>query len=160
METTARHLLQAKGFDTWFITPDAAVYDALRVMADKNVGALLVMDRDKLLGIFSERDYARKIILMGKTSKETRVREIMAGSPITVHPEQTVQECMELMTVHHIRHLPVVENEQVIGMVSIGDVVRSIMYQQKKEIQALEAQALKSRQKPEEAEAAPERLAK
>jgi CBS domain-containing protein len=156
METTARHLLQIKGFDTWFIPPNAAVFDALRLMAEKNVGALLVMDGEKLVGIFSERDYARKIILMGKSSKETSVFEIMTHTPVTIHPDETVHECMEIMTLHHIRHLPVVESESVIGMVSIGDVVRSIIFQQKKSIQDLEKMVLK--EKGQGPLAAPERL--
>jgi CBS domain-containing protein len=158
METTARHLLQVKGFDTWFIAPEAAVYDALRLMADKNVGALLVMKSEKLLGVFSERDYARKIILMGKSSKNTKVFEIMAADPVTVHPDQTVQECMEIMTDRHVRHLPVVENEKIIGMVSIGDVVRSIIFQQKKSIQDLEARVTRDKAKSGET-LTPERLA-
>jgi len=159
MEITARHILQMKGFDTWFIKPDAFVFDALRLMAEKNVGALLVMEGERLLGIFSERDYARKIILMGKSSKEPKVHEIMAKDPFTVHPDETIQECMEVMTNHRVRHLPVVENEKVIGMISIGDVVRSIIFQQKKVIQELEEKALKDKKKPEDL-IAPERLAR
>jgi CBS domain-containing protein len=136
--TTVRQLLQVKGKDVWSITPDATVYEALRMMADKNVGALLVMDGEQLAGIMSERDYARKIILHGKSSKETYVREIMTSNLVTVHPDQTVEECMTLMTNKRIRHLPVILEGQVLGVISIGDVVRAIIYQQRETIKGLE----------------------
>ena len=136
--TTVRQILQLKGDYAWSVGPDDSVYDALRLMADKNIGALLVMENDKLVGILSERDYARKVILYGKTSKETIVHEIMSINVITVHPDQTVEECMELMTNKHVRHLPVMLDSKVVGMISIGDVVRSIIYQQRETIKGLE----------------------
>ena len=131
------HLLEVKGPDVWSIAPDATVYDALRMMADKGVGALLVMVEEKLVGIISERDYARKIILQGKTSKETLVSEIMSTKLFTVHPDQTVDEAMELMTAKHVRHLPVVVGEQCLGVISIGDVVKNIIYRQREVIKNL-----------------------
>ncbi|KPL76963.1 histidine kinase [Ornatilinea apprima] len=138
MLNTIRHILQVKGWDTWFVRPDSSVFEALKQMADREIGALLVMEGDHLVGIFSERDYARKVILKGKASKDTPVAEIMTSTVFTIHPDQTVQEAMELMTEKHVRHLPVVEGDKVIGMVSIGDVVRSIIYQQKKIISEME----------------------
>jgi CBS domain-containing protein len=134
---TARHLLEVKGPDVWSISPDATVYDALRMMADKGVGALLVMVGEQLVGIISERDYARKIILQGKTSKETLVREIMSTKLYTIHPEQTVDEAMELMTNKHVRHLPVVADNVCYGVISIGDVVKNIIFRQREMIKNL-----------------------
>jgi CBS domain-containing protein len=140
MMNTVRHILQVKGSDTWFIGPDDTVYEALRRMADKDVGALLVMEGEKLVGILSERDYARKVVLMGKTSKDTPVHEIMSREVYTIHPDQTTEECMQLMNNHHIRHVPVVdENNKVMGVVSIGDVVRSIIHRQRETIKDLES---------------------
>jgi CBS domain-containing protein len=133
----ARHLLEVKGPDVWSISPDATVYDALRMMADKGVGALLVMVGDQLVGIISERDYARKIILQGKTSKETLVREIMSSNLFTIHPDQTVDEAMELMTNKHVRHLPVVADGVCYGVISIGDVVKNIIFRQREMIKNL-----------------------
>ncbi|KPL87465.1 CBS domain-containing protein [Levilinea saccharolytica] len=135
---TVRHILQVKGDDLWTITPDTTVYDALRLMADKDVGALLVMDSGRLVGILSERDYARKVILFNKASRETLVREIMTTQLYTIHPDQTVQESMELMTAQRVRHLPVVDGEQVLGVISIGDVVKDIIYQQRRTIRDYE----------------------
>lgn len=135
---TVRHILQVKGDDLWTITPDTTVYDALRLMADKDVGALLVMDSGRLAGILSERDYARKVILFNKASRETLVREIMTTQLFTIHPDQTVQESMELMTARRVRHLPVVDGEQVLGVISIGDVVKDIIYQQRRTIRDYE----------------------
>lgn len=135
---TVRHILQVKGDDLWTITPDTTVYDALRLMADKDVGALLVMDSGRLVGILSERDYARKVILFNKASRETLVREIMTTQLYTIHPDQTVQESMELMTARRVRHLPVVDGEQVLGVISIGDVVKDIIYQQRRTIRDYE----------------------
>lgn len=135
---TVRHILQIKGFDVWAISPNATVFEALRMMADKDVGALPVMEGEKLLGIISERDYARKIVLQGKASKETLVRDIMTEKVFSVHPEQTAHEVMTLMTEKRVRHLPVVENERVIGMISIGDVLRNVIYQQRQTIRSLE----------------------
>ena len=136
--TTVGEILRIKGHEVWSIAPDATVYDALKVMADKNVGALLVMEGDRLQGILSERDYARKIILMGRSSKSTMVREIMATRVVCVRPEQTAEECMALMTDKRVRHLPVVEDERVIGVISIGDVVKNIISDQEFTIEQLE----------------------
>ena len=135
---TVRHILEIKGFDVWSISPNTAVYEGLRLMAEKDVGALLVMEGDKLLGILSERDYARKIILEGRASKETAVREIMTEKVFSVHPDQTAHEVMTLMTEKRVRHLPVVENDRVIGVISIGDVLRNVIYLQKQTIRGLE----------------------
>jgi CBS domain-containing protein len=134
---TVRHLLEVKGPDVWSITPDKSVYDALRMMADKGIGALLVMQDDKLAGILSERDYARKVILMGKTSKETLVSEIMSTRVFTIHPDQTVEEAMEMMSHRHVRHLPVTVDEEVLGVISIGDVVNNIIHRQRETIKSL-----------------------
>ncbi|MDD5369679.1 MAG: CBS domain-containing protein [Anaerolineaceae bacterium] len=135
---TVRNLLQVKGYDVWSIGPDATVFEALRRMESKGIGALLVMDGDRLAGILSERDYARKVILQGKNSNETRVCEIMTVRVFTIHPDQTLDECMDLMTSHSIRHLPVVEGERVIGVISIMDVVRAIIHRQRFEISQTE----------------------
>jgi CBS domain-containing protein len=135
---TVRQLLQAKGYDIWSTTPDASVYDALTLMADKRVGALLVLRGEKLVGIMSERDYARKVILKGKRSINTPVREIMTSKVFYVRPEQTVEDCMALMTEERVRHLPVLEDDQLIGVVSIGDVVKAIISEQEFLIEQLE----------------------
>ncbi|WP_322507888.1 CBS domain-containing protein [Anaerolinea sp.] len=137
MIQTIRHILEVKGSDVWSIGPDATVFDALRMMADKDVGALVVMENDKVVGIISERDYARKIILHGKSSKETLVREIMSTNLYTVHPDQTVEEAMEIMTNKRVRHLPVMEGETLLGMISIGDVVKNIIYRQREIIKSM-----------------------
>jgi CBS domain-containing protein len=135
---TIRHILQIKGSDVWSIDPESTVYEALRRMADKGVGALLVMDKDQLIGILSERDYARKIILFNKSSRETLVREIMTSEVFTIHPDQTVHECMDLMTQKRIRHVPVLEDQHVLGVISIGDVVKDLLYHQRQTIRNLE----------------------
>jgi CBS domain-containing protein len=135
---TVKQLLQAKAADIWTITPDARVYDALALMADKNIGALLVVDAGRLVGIFSERDYARKVVLHGKSSRETPVREIMTTRVVYVRPEQTIEDCMALMTDKRIRHLPVIDGERVMGVISIGDVVKSIISEQSFMIAQLE----------------------
>ena len=132
-----QHILDIKGNDIWTISPDDSVYNALRLMARIDVGALLVTEGDKLIGILSERDYARKVILFGKTSKETKVSEIMTKKVITIHPLQTLEECMDIMTKNHVRHLPVMEGEKVVGVISIGDVVKNIIYKQRKTIKDL-----------------------
>jgi len=137
MIQTVRHILEVKGTDVWSIGPNATVFDALRMMADKDVGALLVMEDDKVVGIISERDYARKIILHGKSSKETLVREIMSTNLYTIHPDQTVEEAMELMTNKRVRHLPVMEGDKLVGMISICDVVKNIIYRQREIIKSM-----------------------
>ncbi len=138
MQTTIRHILEVKGHDVWSTTPEASVFDALRMMSDKDVGALLVLQGEQMIGIMSERDYARKVVLLGKTSRDTRVEEIMSKKVFTVHPEQTVEEAMELMNSKHIRHLPVVDGEKVLGMISIGDVVKAIIFKQRAAIKDME----------------------
>jgi CBS domain-containing protein len=127
---TVNQLLQTKGRDVWSVTPDASVFEALQLMAAKDVGALLVLDGGRMVGIFSERDYARKVVLQGKSSKETPVREIMTPAVLTVRPEQTIADCMALMTAKRIRHLPVVADNELVGVVSIGDVVKVIIGEQ------------------------------
>ncbi|HTF31317.1 MAG TPA: CBS domain-containing protein, partial [Flavitalea sp.] len=124
-------ILKTKGSATFSITPDTMVYEALEMMFQKNVSALVVLENEKLVGIFTERDYARKIILKGKTSKETRIGEIMTEGLITVTPDSTIDSCMRLMTGKFIRHLPVIENDQLVGIISIGDVVKFIIEEQK-----------------------------
>ena len=142
---TVNQLLHVKGRDIWSVTPNTSVFDALKVMAERNIGAVLVMEGDKLAGIFSERDYARKVILKGKSSKEMSVDEIMTEKVDCVHPSQSVRECMTLMTDKHHRHLPVVEGGQVVGMVSIGDVVKAIISDQEFTIEQLESYITGSR---------------
>lgn len=136
---TISQLLQAKGREIHSIAPDTRVFDALKLMADKNVGALVVIESGRLAGIFSERDYARKVILLGKSSHDIPVREIMTGKVITVHPGQTVEECMALMTEKRIRHLPVTEGERLVGVLSIGDLVKEVIAEQEQTIKQLES---------------------
>lgn len=133
-----RNILERKRPGIFSIAPDYTVYDALELMVDNNVGALLVMEDDQLVGIFTERDYARKVILKGKASKEILIREIMVEHPMTVTPDTTVEECMRLMTNKFIRHLPVVALGKVVGLVSIGDLVKFIIEEQKFIIENLE----------------------
>ena len=135
---TVRDLLKAKGYEVYSISPDATVYDALKLMSDKEVGALVVLEDEKLVGIISERDYARKVILKGKFSKDIPVREIMAPEILCVSPSQTVEACMALMTDKRIRHIPVLEEDRLIGIISIGDVVKSVLSEQKLRIDQLE----------------------
>jgi CBS domain-containing protein len=116
-------LLYHKGSTVWHVSPEATVFDAIHLMADKNVGALPVLSGGRLIGIFTERDYTRKIALAGKTSKQTSVKEILSPDVITVAPDESVEECMRLMTEHRIRHLPVLQNDEVVGIISIGDLV-------------------------------------
>jgi CBS domain-containing protein len=135
---SVNHILRAKANAIFSITPDTIVYEALELMVEKNVSALVVMENEKLAGIFTERDYARKVILMGKASKETRIEEIMTEDPITVSPESTIDDCMRLMTNKFIRHLPVVSGDKLIGIISIGDVVKFIIEEQKFIIENME----------------------
>ncbi len=122
-----RDILRDKGGKVWSITPDSSVFQALELMAEKNIGALLVIEKGAIRGIISERDYARKVILKGKMSRTTRVTDIMTSSVLIVSPEQSVEECMALMTDKHVRHLPVLEKGALIGMISIGDVVKAVI---------------------------------
>jgi len=131
-------ILRRKGPEVFSVPPHASVYDAIEMMADKHVGALLVISEGKLAGVISERDYARKVILKGRSSKETRVEEIMTSSVITVGPERRIDECMRLMTDNRIRHLPVVEGEKVLGVISIGDLVNWIISAQEATIDQME----------------------
>ena len=133
-----RELLEEKGTQVWSIAPEASVLDALALMAEKNVGALLVMDQGELVGILSERDYTRNVVLQGRTAKDSPVRDIMSGRPVCVGPEQSVEECMALMTDKRVRHLPVIEGNRVLGLVSIGDAVKAIISEQQFMIEQLE----------------------
>jgi CBS domain-containing protein len=130
-------ILNSKDDHIWSIGPDETVYDAIALMADKRIGALLVVAEHKLIGIITERDYARKVILRGRSSKDTPVRDIMTSSLITVTPDHTVDECMRLVTEHRIRHLPVLDNDRLVGLISIGDLVNSIIEAQKQTINHL-----------------------
>jgi CBS domain-containing protein len=135
---TVKEILEAKSHKLLSISPQASVLDALKLMADRDVGALVVLDGDGLAGIFSERDYARKVILHGKSSKATPVSEIMTHKVVCVRPDQSVEECMALMTDKRIRHLPVLEDRKVIGVISIGDVVKEVISEQRFVIEQLE----------------------
>jgi CBS domain-containing protein len=132
-------LLHHKGSTVWHVSPEATVFDAIQLMADKNIGALTVMSNGRLTGVFSERDYTRKIALAGKTSKQTLVKEIISTNVVTVAPDESVEECMRLMTEHRIRHLPVVLNDEVVGIVSIGDLVNWIISAQDAAIAQMES---------------------
>jgi CBS domain-containing protein len=136
---TIDEILQHKSANLWTIAADATVFDAIHLMADKNIGALLVMTGDRLVGIMSERDYTRKVALKGKSSRETRVNEIVSAPVISVTPDHTVEECMRLMTDHRVRHLPVLEGDRVVGVVSIGDLVNWIISTQSVTITQLES---------------------
>ena len=136
---TAADVLKSKAHQTVHTTtPDALVFDALKLMADKNIGALLVMEGERIAGIITERDYARKIVLMSRSSRETPVREIMTSAVMYVRPGQTTEECMVLMTENRLRHLPVVDGNRLLGLVSIGDLVKSIISEQKFTIEQLQ----------------------
>jgi len=135
--TTVEQLLKTKGNEIWSIAPQATVYEALLIMSEKDVGVLLVIDKGKLVGIFSERDYARKLILKGRFSKDTTVSELMTHEVLYIEPQSTIEDCMALMTVKHIRHLPVLEKERLIGIVTLGDVVKQVISDQEFTIQQL-----------------------
>jgi CBS domain-containing protein len=135
---TVRHLLEAKAPEIFAVRPDAPVLDAVRQMAEKHVGALLVMDAGQLVGIVSERDYARKVVLQGRSSSDTPVRDIMTSRLITVGPTDTTDHCMQVVTERRIRHLPVVDGDVVMGVVSIGDLVKAVIEDQQLELAQLQ----------------------
>ncbi len=136
---TLKQFLEHKGGEIWSVTSASSVLGALQKMAEKNIGALLVIDEGKLVGILSERDYARKVALMGKVSKDTAVKEIMTQRVLYVRPDESIEDCMALMTEKHFRHLPVIDNKgKILGMISIGDVVRIVISKQKFIIAQLE----------------------
>lgn len=134
---TIAEILNAKGREVYAVSPDSTVFEAIGQLAQRNIGALLVMEGGELVGVFSERDYTRKVALQGRHSKETQVREIITGRVVTVRPSATIPECLRLMTEHRIRHLPVLEDDRVVGMVSIGDLVNWIMRAQRATIEQL-----------------------
>jgi len=131
-------IIKVKGNKVYSVTGQVSVYEAIKEMSEKNIGAILVIEDEKLTGILSERDYARKIVLKGKLSRETLVKEIMTENVLTVTGGDTIERCMGIMTEKHIRHLPVVENDKVVGMISIGDVVNGIIETQKATIEHLQ----------------------
>ncbi len=133
-----REILKSKGGAVFSVEPHITVYQAIEQMCERNIGGLLIVEHEKLVGIFTERDYARKLILKGKSSKETKISELMTSNPITVTPHSTIDECMNIMTEKRIRHLPVVEGDKLVGVISIGDVVRQIIIDQKSIIEHLE----------------------
>ncbi|WP_305805687.1 CBS domain-containing protein [Stenotrophomonas sp. YIM B06876] len=135
---TVRQLLRSKSPEVYAVSPDAAVVDAIRLMAEKGVGAVLVMDGPRLAGILSERDYARKIVLHNRSSANTPVRDIMTTQLITVTPGEAVERCLQLVTDKRIRHLPVMENEQVVGVISIGDLVKAVIEYQREQLDQLQ----------------------
>jgi CBS domain-containing protein len=139
LTSTISAILRNKGGEVWSITPTASVYEAVEMMAEKQVGALPVVEQDQLRGILSERDYARKIILLGRSSKDTPIADIMTADPITVTPQHTVAACMRIVTDKRIRHLPVVESGRLTGMISIGDLVNWVISEQQETIRHLEA---------------------
>ena len=141
MELTGKigALIEKKGARVWSLGPTATIYDALAMMAEKGVGALLIVDEGQLLGILSERDYARKVLLKGRSSRDTAVTEIMSSPVVSVSPSQTVEECMHIVTDKRIRHLPVMENGRIVGIVSIGDLVNWVITAQRETIHHLEA---------------------
>jgi len=133
-----RNLLQTKGHDIFAVEPSIMVYRAIELMCEKNIGGLLIVENKKLVGIFTERDYARKLILKGKSSKDTPIRDLMTSNLVTVTPDTSVDDCMRVMTGRKIRHLPVLENGELVGLISIGDVVKFVIEEQKSIIEHLE----------------------
>jgi len=136
--TTVQRLLQHKGHTVWSITPDASVFEAVQLMADKRVGALMVVDRNELVGVISERDYAREIVLKDRVSRDTPVSAIMTQRVLYVRPQQTLEECMALMTEKHLRHLPVLDNGRLVGVVSMRDVVKDLIAEKEFLIEQME----------------------
>lgn len=135
---SVKQLLDTKKRDIFWVSADTSVYDSLKIMTDRNISALLIMHDQALIGIFTERDYARKIILQGKSSKETAIKEVMTPNPITIGLNDSIDFCMQIMTDKHIRHLPIADQDQIIGMLSIGDVVKFIIADQKETISHLQ----------------------
>ena len=135
---TVRQLLETKAHDVYSVAPGDSVITAIKLMAEKGIGAVLVMQDGQLSGIVSERDYARKVVLHGKSSSDTPARDIMTASVVTVGPNHTVERCMKIVTEHRIRHLPVVENDQVVGVISIGDLVKAVIEDQQLELDQLQ----------------------
>ena len=135
---TVKDILKGRDREIWSVSPMTTAYEALEVMAEKNIGALLVFEKEELVGVFSERDYARKVILKGKASKDTPVGELMTRQVFYVKPENTLNECMALMTSKHIRHLPVYDNNRITGIITIGDVVKEIISEQETTIKNME----------------------
>lgn len=133
-----KSILKNKGNAVFSVEPHVTVYKAIELMCEKNIGGLLIVENDKLAGIFTERDYARKLILKGKSSKDTTISELMTKNPFTVSPESSIEECMQMMSDKRVRHLPVLEDDKLVGMISIGDVVRFIIEEQKSIIEHLE----------------------
>ncbi len=138
MGATVRQILQSKGGRIWSVGPHATVFEALMLMAEKDIGAVVVVEGGKLVGILSERDYARKVVLKGRSSKDTEVAELMTPDVFYVHPDQTIEECMALMTKRHIRHLPVLDGEDLVGIITIGDAVKAVIADQEVMISSLE----------------------
>ena len=136
--TTLKMLLKGKGHDVWSVHPDDTVLDAIKMLAEKDIGALIVIKDDKPVGIFTERDYARNVYLKGKSSLDTAVRDVMVAPVIYVKPDQTVDECMALMTAKRFRHLPIMDGDELVGMVSIGDLVKSVIAEQQFTIEQME----------------------
>ena len=142
---TISQLLNEKGQQTWRISPDSKVYEALKIMAEKEVGALMVMDGEKLVGMFSERDYARKVILKNRSSKNINVSEIMSSAVISIPPTIDCEQALALMTAKHIRHLPVIDHDKLVGIVSIGDLVKVVIEQEKQVNKALNQYILENK---------------
>ena len=136
---TVRNILQYKSQSIYSVDPDTSVLDALKIMMDKNISALLVMEGSELKGIFTERDYARKIILQGKSSKETKIKEVMTAKLEVINLNSSIDHCMQIMTDKHIRHLPIIDNGKVAGMISIGDLVKFVIEDQKQTIEQLQS---------------------
>lgn len=136
---TVKHILHTKPSVVHSVRPDTSVLEALKIMMEKNISALLVTDDDQLRGIFTERDYARKIILQGKSSKDTAIRDVMTRNPHTITPDEAIDHCMQLMTNNHFRHLPVLDGDKVVGIISIGDLVKSIIEDQQQTISQLQS---------------------
>lgn len=135
---TVKDLLNRKGHDYFFVKPESTVFEALQMMADKNVGALMVIDKGKLVGMFSERDYARKIILLGYSSKESKIGDFMSREVLFVNPGDTINDCMALMSLKHIRHLPVLDSTEIVGIITIRDTMNAIIREQRYTIKDLE----------------------